>query len=227
MKNSEKLIVSLYDYTCGWVQPYIDAGYPVMPFDLKHEGDILQNWGWFLDNIIEAVEAGYYPYGLLSATPCTDFASSGVRHFEKKDASRERCGHKDYFENTVEMHIFLAELIFPLMEQVEKHTGHCFKFWALENPVGRIERLCPSLKPYRIMLFNPCDFGDPYTKKTVLWGDFNSNLVKNPVEPEFIIWGGKKYPKLFVGTGGKSEKTKSIRSATPAGFANAFFQANQ
>jgi hypothetical protein len=77
------------------------------------------------------------------------------------------------------------------------------------------------------MLFNPCDYGDAYTKKTVLYGQFNADLKKNPIEPEYIVWGGKRFPKLFAGTGGKSERSKTIRSTTPAGFSKAFFEANQ
>lgn len=80
------------------------------------------------------------------------------------------------------------------------------------------------------MMFNPFDYGDPYTKKTVLWGEFNTNLPKNPVEPELVtIKAGNHYYKassIWAKTGGKSEKTKTLRSNTPAGFAKAFFTAN-
>lgn len=229
---SSKLIISLYDYTGAWAQPYIDAGYPVILWDLKHEGDIIQYWGMLIGEIENAVEAGYFPYGLLSAPPCTDFAVSGAKHFAKKDASKERAGHKDIADNTVDLHVILVECVLLLIEQVEQLTGHRFKFWAMENPVGRIERLCPSIKQYRKMLFNPCDYGDPYTKKTILWGEFNTDLVRNPVTPVFVEYVGKsgkvsRFAPQFGKTGGKSEKTKAIRSATPMGFAKAFFNANR
>lgn len=67
------------------------------------------------------------------------------------------------------------------------------------------------------MWFNPCDYGDPYTKKTGLWGQFNTNLAKNPVEPT---------DNWIMRLGGSSERTKALRSATPPGFARAFFEAN-
>lgn len=82
------------------------------------------------------------------------------------------------------------------------------------------------------MLFNPCDYGDAYTKKTILYGEFNSNLPRNPVKPEFVEYTGKngrvtRFAPQFGRTGGTSEKVKELRSATPQGFAKAFFQANQ
>lgn len=103
------------------------------------------------------------------------------------------------------------------------------KFWALENPVGRLKQW---LGKY-IMTFNPCDFGDPYTKKTCLWGNFNMPF-KEPlfndksVKPEYIICptNGDRYSPVSWYTGGKSDKTKELRSITPPGFAKAFFEAN-
>ncbi len=227
----QRLIISIYDYTGEWAKPYIKAGYPVMLWDLKHEGDIVQNWGSLISKLENAIEAGYYPYGLLAAPPCTDFAVSGARHFAKKDASKERCGYKDIADNTVDLHILLVECVCLLMEQVKQLTDHQFNFWVFENPVGRLETLMPHMKQYRKMLFNPCDYGDPYTKKTILWGEFNTTLKKKPVEPVFMEYVKKdgtitKFAPQFAKTGGKSEKTKSIRSATPQGFANAFFEAN-
>jgi hypothetical protein len=53
--------------------------------------------------------------------------------------------------------------------------------WALENPVGRIEKL-GGLPPWRLS-FDPNDLGDTYTKKTLLWGRFNADLPVAPVEP--------------------------------------------
>lgn len=229
--NADKLIISLFDYTGAWAEPYAQAGYPVMLWDLKHEGDIIQNWGCLIGEIENAIEAGYYPYGLLAAPPCTDFAVSGAKHFAKKDASTTPCGYRDLAKNTVDLHVWLVQSVFALLENVKQIFGHEFRFWALENPVGRIETLIPEIKPYRKMLFNPCDYGDPYTKKTILWGEFNTNLPKNPVEPVFVEYTKKdgsvtRYAAQFGKTGGKSEKTKTIRSATPKGFANAFFMAN-
>ena len=53
------------------------------------------------------------------------------------------------------------------------------RFYMMENPAGRIARLnglpTPTLK------FNPDDYGEPYTKETQLWGEFNPDLPKAQV----------------------------------------------
>ena len=71
------------------------------------------------------------------------------------------------------------------------------------------------------LTFNPCDFGDAYTKRTLLWGEFTLPQ-KTPVEPVRVCSQGSWIQKL----GGKSARTKMLRSMTPAGFARAFFEAN-
>jgi len=215
-KESKKLIISLYDYTEAWPQHYIKAGYPVICWDKKVEGCILEGFATLL-MMIE--ETGLQPYGLITAPPCDDFAGSGAQWWPAKDAELPASG--DCW-NDVEYHKAFVLLVLHLVDLFP-----LLKFWALENPVGRIEKLVPELKPFRKMMFNPCDYGDPYTKKTILWGNFNTELIKTPVEPEFVIWAGKKFPKLFTGTGGKSEKSKAKRSITPPGFSKAFFTANQ
>lgn len=142
-------------------------------------------------------------YGVLAAPPCTDFSGSGAQYWPEKD----RDGRT----------LFSLSLVDATMRIVAVHAD-TLAFWALENPVGRLRRwLGPPA-----FSFNPCDFGDPYTKKTLLWGKFNEPK-KNPVEPIKVCSQGSWLMKL----GGKSEKTKELRSITPMGFARAFYEANQ
>lgn len=146
-------------------------------------------------------------YGILAAPPCTDFTVSGAQYWKAKD--------KD--GRTIDsMGIVMACLMIIAKCQP--------KFWVLENPVGR---LVHWIGKYR-MTFNPCDYGDPYTKKTCLWGIFNEP-EKNQVQPEYVICptNGDRYSKIHWNTGGKSARTKELRSITPPGFAQAFFKANQ
>lgn len=94
------------------------------------------------------------------------------------------------------------------------------KWWALENPVGKLVRYLGRPRMY----FQPCDFGDPYTKRTCLWGEFTPPLAlllgcSMAVRPTL---GNAPIMKL----GGKSMKTKNARSKTPEGFARAFFEVN-
>lgn len=100
------------------------------------------------------------------------------------------------------------------------------KFWQVENPMSDIHTYNKWLGKPR-QKFDPCDFAgyDPipdnsrYNKKTWLWGNFKL-MEKKRIEPfEKENPGWKKY-------GGKSERTKELRSVTPLGFAYAFYEAN-
>ena len=95
------------------------------------------------------------------------------------------------------------------------------EWWSLENPEGRLRRwLGPPL-----MTFNPCDFGDAYTKRTLLWGSFRPPR-KRAVKPRYIIGkvDGKKYSPIHYY--GRRADRQNFRSKTPLGFARAFFEAN-
>lgn len=209
--NSDKVILSLYDYSGNWVKPYKDAGYSIIQHDIKHGQDIFED-------TIPAAIADHVEnnpvYGILAAVPCTDFAGSGARWWKEKDHTPANySGTEIQFDSTVEMSVFMVLSVLYIVELFNP------VFWVIEQPIGRIQKLVPEVgKP--LLYFNPCDYGDPYTKKTALYGKFNPDLKKNPVKP---IEGSKMWKKY----GGKSERTKTLRSATPLGFANAFFQANQ
>lgn len=213
----DKLIISLYDYTGNWAKPWIEAGYPVMLWDKKVEGDILdlKEFGRWISGYEQFV------FGMLMAPPCTEYAVSGAMWWADKDAN-----YPERLELANDLAWFgsgLADLDFMFPN---------LSFWALENPVGRIERCVPELKGLKLLTFDPCDYGDPWTKKTCLWGKFNPNLQKNPVTPEFVEYTKKdgsitKFAPQFGRTGGTSEKTKAIRSETPMGFAYAFYEANK
>jgi hypothetical protein len=136
-------------------------------------------------------------YGILAAPDCTHFAGSGARWWKEK-------GERALLDGLSVVDACLRIII------------ACNPaFWALENPVGRLWQYLGL----PVMYFNPCDYGDPYTKKTCLWGKFN-RPQKTPVEPT----EGSKLWRMY---GGKSDRTKTMRSITPPGFAKAFFEANQ
>lgn len=203
---NDRLIISIYDFTGNWVQDYIKAGYPVMLWDKIVEGDILEGLSWLIQQI---EETGLKVYGLFAACPCTDFAVSGARWFREKDTSKPGF---EPFESSTELHVALVLIVLHLVELLKP------EFWVIENPVGRIEALVPEIKPFRKMSFNPCDYGDPYTKKTVLWGEFNHHLIRTPVMP--------LYGSLMHNIPPGPDRAK-IRSTTPRGFSKAFFNANR
>lgn len=205
----KKLIISIYDESEIWSGFYKRAGYALICWDKKIEGDILEGFTQLQMLIEDAIEAGYQVYGFIFQPPCTDFAGSGARWWSEKDKMSD---HYEPFINTTELSEALVLICLHLIE--------LFKpvFWVLENPVGRIHKQVPELAPHRKLIYNPCEFGDPYTKKTVLYGNFNTNLQRTPVEPTL----GSLMHKIFP-----SPERATIRSKTPMGFAQAFFNANK
>jgi hypothetical protein len=195
----EKVILSLFDYTGNWSKPYADNWYSVVQIDIQH-GDNIMTWDYKKFSSV---------YGILAAVPCTDFAISGARHFAQKDA-----------DGTTQRSI---EVVYKTLEIINYFNP---TFWVVENPMSRIHKCVPELGEVKYK-FNPCDFAgytnsesDRYNKTTWLWGKFNAPVKKRiePLTAECPQW--RKY-------GGKSLKTKNARSATPLGFAQAFYEANR
>jgi len=202
------VILSLFDYTGGWSRPWREAGYYVEQVDVKlNQGqgqDVLQidrSWLRWLQSVGQV-------YGVLAAPPCTDFAGSGAQYWPVKDRN-----------GTTARSLKLIRKTLWIVNQLKKEG---LVFWSLENPVGRLNRLVPELCHYGPWYFQPWWYGDPYTKRTGLWGEFNRELPRTPVRPRKVCAQGSWVQAL----GGKSERTKELRSTTPPGFARAFFQAN-
>lgn len=200
--NEGRIVLSLFDHTGQWSLPWEEAGYQVVRFDIQDNpetGDV-NAFGvnffadWFGD--FEGLDI----YAVLAACPCTEFAISGAKHFAAKDADGRT--------------VAAVELVHQTLRTIEYYRP---SVWAIENPVSRIERLA-GLPPWRLA-FDPHHLGDPYTKKTLLWGRFNSDLPIAPVEPT----EGSKMHRKF---GGNRLATKNARSATPEGFSYGFFLAN-
>jgi hypothetical protein len=200
-------ILSLCDFTGNWSRPYELAGYEVIRVDLQHGQDV---------RTLKAIDQPIH--GILMAPPCTHFSCAGNRWWKEK-------GEGPLLEGLAIVDACLRAVA------IYKPT-----WWALENPTGRLrDYLGPPA-----WRFNPCDFGDPYTKRTGLWGHFTppvplfSRQARMAVEPIFSAPG-------YVGGSGTGrrpsyinpnrsefagEKRKTERSATPPGFAQAFFEAN-
>lgn len=200
--NSTKVVLSLFDLTGSWSQPWEDAGYQVFRFDIQSDpiaGDVNNFSGEFFNDWFGDFD-GMDVYAILAACPCTDFAVSGAKHFAAKDADGRT--------------VASVKLVHQTLAAIEHFKP---AVWAIENPVGRIEQL-GGLPPWRLS-FDPYQLGEPYTKRTLLWGRFNADLPIAPVEPT----EGSKMHKKY---GGKSLATKNARSETPEGFSYAFFMAN-
>lgn len=191
--NNGKVVLSLFDTSGEWSQPWVDAGYEVHRFDIQDGMDVNDFSVEYLTEKLGIERADV----ILAAPPCTDFSSSGAHAWKKKDAD----GRTQASIELVQQTLRAVEFFKPLA-------------WALENPVGRIQKLTGLPKP--TMTFQPSNFGNPYTKRTLLWGDFNTEFPLASVAPSE---GSKITDKL-------SGKDKYERSLTPKGFAYSFFMAN-
>jgi len=187
------IILDLCGGTGSWSKPYKDAGYEVYIIDTLYGHDV-REFEW--DSLL------LRPHGILAAPPCTEFAVSGARWWAEKPPE------------LLEEAIDIVRACLRIIHQARPN------WWALENPVGRMPTVVPELGKYK-HIFQPYEYGDPWTKKTCLWGEFTMP-EKTPVEPIKYCAQGSWTQRL----GGKSEKTKRLRSMTPPGFAEAFFKAN-
>ncbi|MCP5014638.1 MAG: hypothetical protein GY938_05065 [Ketobacter sp.] len=215
--NSNKVIISLFDATGSWSKPWRDAGYEVFQFDAEHGDDIFENFP--IGKIQEIEESGKTVAGLLSACPCTTFAGSGARWWKDRHDTPDRdmvtklFGEQTSknFDTPVEANTWMIHMTAAAVEFSK--AG----FHVLENPIGRIGKM--SGLPDPLMRFDPYNYGDPYTKRTQLWGDFNPDLPTANVDP---VEGSKIQSKLR----GDNAADKRARSLTPEGFAYSFFMAN-
>jgi hypothetical protein len=202
-----RTILSLCDYTGNWSRPYEEAGYQVIRVDLQHGQDVR-----LLRRIEEPV------HGILAAPPCTHFSCAGNRWWKTKGTAAILEGMA-----VVDACLRCVAIYRP-------------DWWALENPRGRLNHYLGPPK----WRFQPYDFGDPYTKITGLWGHFTppvpivSRQCRVAVEPTHSAPGyvggsgsGRRPSYINPRRGDfRGEKRKTERSATPPGFARAFFEAN-
>lgn len=220
-----KTIISLCDYTGIMVKPWVDAGYKAVLVDPQHEshsivGNIeripltlvgaLPKLGEILRTEQVAFVAGF--------PPCTDVAVSGAAHFALK---REKDQH------------FQAKAAL-VAEQCRTIGALSGAPWFFENPVSVFASIfgkpdC-SFNPFECGGYLPEDDQHPeypeiiaardaYPKNTCLWT--GNGFVLPPKKPVDVRPG---YSDQHHKLGGKSIKTKNIRSATPRGFAQAVFE---
>ena len=203
-----KIILDLCGGTGAWSKDYEEAGYIVinitLPFydvlktEIKDEVIIFQggNKGSLAVWINDV-------YGILASPVCTMFSLARTR---AKTPRNLRTG---------------MELVIDCLNIIwECRYDHKLAFWCLENPMGILRQFLGQ----PVFTFDPCDFGDPYTKKTDLWGYFNIPL-KVPGKTAMNYW--KKHGKLPSISDFTSSKQKDKRAITPPGFARAFFEANK
>jgi hypothetical protein len=202
-----KIILDLCGGTGSWSKPYKDAGYDVRVVTLP-EHDVRH---WKNDPYIWRPMANGL-YGILAAPPCTMFSLARTRAKEERN-----------FKGGMEIVKACLDIIWEARYKPLYKKDGALKFWALENPAGFLRQFLGM----PAFTFDPCDFGDPYTKKTDLWGYFNIPKKKpidlNMFEQADCKINNRKLPSISDFTGSKQAARRAI---TPPKFAQAFQRAN-
>jgi hypothetical protein len=158
---------------------------------------------------------------VLAFPPCTDLAVSGAAHFRRKAETDPQ------FQEKAMWLVYVARDIAEALDAP----------YAIENPVSVISTIWR--KPD--YTFHPFEYGgylpendthpqypdyimarDAYPKKTCYWT--GNGFVMPPKKPVAVAPGYSRQQRLL---GGKSRRTKRIRSMSPRGVAAAIYEANQ
>lgn len=189
------IVLSLCDRTGNMVQPWLDAGHECWIVDVQHEsGEHIEG------NLIRVgadVRSWLPPLrdytAVFAFPPCTDMSVSGARWFKGKGLGA------------------LAQAI-DIFAACVRICEWSTAPWFVENPVSVISS--HYRKPD--FTFDPCDYGDPYKKKTCLWtGGAFKMPPRTPVEPIYVGKIHRMPPSPDRG---------DLRSVTPVGFAHAVYQ---
>lgn len=152
------------------------------------------------DSDVRLLEApGETVWGVLAAPPCDQFSLARNGHPTPRDL------------------LGALEVVSACLRVIAAVRP---RWWALENPVGLLGKFLGTPRD----VFQPCDFGDPWTKRTAIWGQFTVPQRGPFVKP---LGGG---PPCEVCDPTKRRTSwcsrPEHRAVTPPGFARAFFEAN-
>lgn len=223
-RSINPVVISLFDESGNALRPWADAGFCCYALDILNddrvEGLITYLQADLLDPFWHTWCISNRPFMVMGFPPCTDLAVSGAAHFAKKR----------------KINPCFQDQAVALARTVETIGDACACPWFLENPVSVMSTIWR--KPDHV--FHPYHFGgylpvndihprwpdyikprDAYPKKTCIWAGGGWRMPKAiPVE----ITSG--YSDQHKRLGGKSAKTKQIRSETPRGFAMANYLEN-
>jgi len=159
-------------------------------------------------------------YGILAAPPCTEFSVLNC-----KAENRER--NFDIGLSIVVPCLRIIAMCHP-------------KWWALENPVGHLMDYMGQPQ----LIFQPWEYGDPWTKRTAIWGNFSqpeklySNWDGVPDKLPLYTRPGRGKPNFaYLHKSAQAlipqlawahpQTDADFRAITPPGFAGAFWRANK
>jgi len=231
------IVISLYDFTGEALKPWAEAGYTCYAYDIQHPENDPRGWTYEGGGSITYLHADLHDHNTLVAIlsefrdkpvvfgmafpVCTDMAVSGAAHFKRKAEANPS------FQDEAASYAVWCALLFNSLNVP----------YFIENPVSVLAT--KWRKPDH--RFHPYEYGgyipdeeaehprwpeyiaprDAYTKKTCLWtgGGFRMPTKIPTCKPTGF---STQHLKL----GGKSQRTKDIRSATPRGFAKAVYEYN-
>lgn len=223
-------VISLFDESGNMVRPWAEAGWRCWCFDIVNGSRLDESFasGGFIsyvradldDPSWHQVIEDMQPSKLFSFSPCDDVAVCGAKHFANKLALDPEC-----------QNVAVARAML-----VEKIADRVSCAWMHENPVSVLSTMWRKADFY----FDPSDYGgylppddvhprwpqyiaprDAYPKKTGI--RCGNGFVIPPRLPVPAVDHYPGWKKL----GGKSAKTKQIRSETPRGYALATYLHNR
>ncbi len=218
----DRIILDLCGGTGSWSKPYAEAGYDVRVITIPTH------------DVRSYRPPQHGVRGVLAAPPCTCFSSACM--VKRVLGSGKEPRWEPLVRTPAEM-LQAIEVVAACLRIILKARS---KWWGLENPPGRGQLKSILGEPQ--LSFQPWQYGDPWTKRTYIWGKFMP-LRKRPVPPTWSMGDSGMSRKRFARNGrsprpfvpssylrdrgivlpiGRSGK----RAITPPGFARAFFEAN-
>ena len=189
------------------VKPWLDAGYEALTIDLK-PSELSHPKHTHLVEDVRGIGFASYEKSIaiiFAFPPCTHLAVSGARWFKEKGLSALITG------------LSIVEACREICEGTDSP-------WMIENPVGTLSTYWREPD----YTFDPCDYGDPYTKKTCIW--CGNGFVMPPIVRENDMFAEATAVEPSMGSMmhkmAPSAERGDLRSVTPMGFAQAVFRAN-
>tara|TARA_Y100000389_G_scaffold134732_1_gene132175 strand:- start:100 stop:828 length:729 start_codon:yes stop_codon:yes gene_type:complete len=230
------IVISLYDFTGEALKPWAEAGYTCHAFDIQHDeagwvdrfeggGSIRFHKADLHDhknlNAIHSTFADKPVVFGMAFPVCTDMAVSGAAHFKRKAEANpsfqdEAVSYAVWCArlfNSLHVPYFVENPVSVLATKWRKpdHSFHPYQYGEYLTDAEAVHPRWPEYIADR----------DAYTKKTCLWtgGGFRMPTKIPTCKPT-------GYSTQHLKLGGKSQRTKDIRSATPRGFAKAVYEFN-
>lgn len=178
------------------------------------------------DNDVRTYQPPKNVYGILAAPPCESFSFA-----PRPNGKSSKGSH-----HSQELGLEVVNACLRIVEKCKP----TLKFWALENPVGELRKFMDKPR----LTFQPYEYGDGWTKRTDIWGEFNIpqkthtwetcpkvNCYKRPNrgKPSIAFSHLREILEIPQMAWAKDycKNDYDARSITPPAFAKAFYESNK